>query len=95
MNLEVSVRHQELTDNIKEYALEQVQGLSQYWDRIVDGQIVFDKEGVSYMVEIILRVSGKTLTATATEDDIIKSVDTAVQKMERRLKRYKGKMINR
>lgn len=95
MNLEVSVRHQELPDNIKEYALEQVQGLSQYWDRIVDGQIVFDKEGVSFMVEIILRVSGKTLTATATEDDIIKSVDTAVQKMERRLKRYKGKMINR
>ena len=95
MNLEVSVRHQELTDNIKEYALQQVQGLSQFWDRIVDGQIVFDKEGVSYMVEIILRVSGKTLTATATEDDIIKSVDTAVQKMERRLKRYKGKLINR
>lgn len=95
MNLEVSVRHQELTDNIKEYALQQVQGLTQFWDRIVDGQIVFDKEGVSYMVEIVLRVSGKTLTATATEDDIIKSIDTAVQKMERRLKRYKGKIINR
>lgn len=94
MNLEFSVRHQEISDNIKEYALEQVQGLTQYWDRIVDGQIVFDKEGVDYLVEIILRVAGKTLTASAVEDDLIKGIDNAVRKMERRLKKYKGKLIN-
>jgi len=94
MNLEISVRHQEISDNIKEYALEQTQGLTQYWDRIVDGQIVFDKEGVDYFVEIVLRVSGKTLTVKSTEDDIIRAIDNAVQKMERRLKKYKGKLIN-
>lgn len=94
MNLEVTVRHQELSDNVKNYAIQEVQGLTQYWDNIPYGQIVFDKENVDYFVEIVIRVSGKTLTVSDTADDVIKAIDSAVNKLRRRLKKYKGKIIN-
>jgi putative sigma-54 modulation protein len=94
MNLEVTVRHIELSDNVKNYATQEVEGLTQYWDNIPYGQIVFDKEHVDFDVEIVIRVSGKTLTASDTADDVIKAVDGAVDKLRRQLKKYKGKMIN-
>ncbi|MCF7805634.1 MAG: ribosome-associated translation inhibitor RaiA [Candidatus Marinimicrobia bacterium] len=94
MQLELTVRHFELSDNYKEYALQEVENLSQYWDRIVDGQIVFDQEGNDYMVEVILRVSGKTLAVSAQQGDVMKAIDDAVNKMRRRLKKYKGKIIS-
>jgi len=94
MQLELTVRHFDLSDNYKEYAIQEVENLTQYWDRIVDGQIVFDQEGNDYMVEVILRVSGKTLAASDTSDDIMKAIDSAVNKMRRRLKKYKGKIIS-
>ncbi|MBS1272240.1 MAG: Ribosome hibernation promoting factor [Candidatus Marinimicrobia bacterium] len=94
MQLELTVRHFDLSDNYKEYAIQEVESLTQYWDRIVDGQIVFDQEGSDYMVEVILRVSGKTLAVSDTSDDIMKAIDSAVNKMRRRLKKYKGKIIS-
>ena len=94
MQIELTVRHFELSDSYKEYALQEVENLSQYWERIVDGQIVFDQEGNDYMVEIVLRVSGKTLAVSDTDADIMKAIDSAVDKMRRRLKKYKGKIIN-
>lgn len=84
----------ELSDNIKNYALQEVEGLTQYWDRIVDAQVVFDTEGPDYYVQIVSRVPGKTLKVDDTSDDVIKSIDNAVEKMRRRLKKYKGKLIN-
>jgi len=94
MQTEITIRHMELSDNIKNYAIQEVEKLTQYWDRIVDAQIIFDKEGDDYMVEIVSRVPGKTLTVNTATDDVIKSVDDAVNKMRRRLKKYKGKLIN-
>ena len=95
MRVDVTVRHFELSDDIKDYANREVDSLTQYFDRLIDAQVVFDQEHTDYIVQVVVRAPGKTITVTDTQDDVIKALDGAVDKMRRRLKKYKGKLINR
>ena len=94
MRIDVTVRHFDLSDNIKDYASKEVDSLTQYFERLIDAQIVFDQEHTDYAVQIVVRAPGKTITVTDTQDDVIKAVDGAVEKLRRRLKKFKGKLIN-
>jgi len=94
MQIDVTVRHFELSDNIKVYAEKEVDNLTQYFDRVIDAQVVFDQEHTDYIVQIVMRAPGKTISVTDTQDDVIKAIDGAVNKLRRRLKKYKAKLIN-
>ena len=95
MDIHFTARKFKARSNVKEHAIEAVKGLDRYYDGIVRGDIILSFERTTQSVkiaEINLHVHGMTLTATESSVDFIKSIDLAVEKLERQLSKYKTKI---
>ena len=91
MRINFTARHYKPSKRLKEYAQNEVKRLEKYYDGIVDCDIILDYQKDIQIAEVIINVYGSKLTVTEKTDDIYKSIDSAVSKLERQLKKYKGK----
>ncbi|MBM3324130.1 MAG: ribosome-associated translation inhibitor RaiA [Calditrichaeota bacterium] len=92
MRTSISARHFKVSDRLKEYAQEEVQRLTRYFDGIVDCNIELSYQKQNKTSEVALTVHGNLLKASETSDDFRKSIALSVDKLERQLKKYKGKL---
>ena len=67
--------------------------LDQYFDRIVDCEVVLDQEKKGHVVEFVVKVPHQTLTASALNDNLYKAVDEVQGKIETQLKKYHDKLV--
>lgn len=97
MNVQFTARHFKAHEGLKQYALSQVSTLKKFYDGIVNGNVVlrFEKTKESMKIaEINLGVYGASLVAIEKSEDFYKSIDNAIEKLERQLLKYKGKRKN-
>jgi putative sigma-54 modulation protein len=98
MNVQVTARRFKAHDSLREYAQSQVAKLERYYDNIINADVIlsFEKPRDSVKTaEISLGVYGKKIIAKESSDDFVKSIDLAITKLERQLKRYKTKNIDK
>lgn len=94
MRYRLTARHFTPSERLKQYVQKEVNRLERYYRGIIDCEVILDEEKLNKIAEIQLKVNGTLLTAAERSDDIFKSVDLAVEKIERQLKKYKGKLQN-
>ncbi|MEA3500850.1 MAG: ribosome-associated translation inhibitor RaiA [Candidatus Marinimicrobia bacterium] len=93
MKIEITARHIDLSDNLKEYIEIEMGRLSKIYDRIIDAQVILEVEAHSqHGVEIIVNVPKKQLVIKQKADEETKAIDEAIGKMVRQLKKYKEKL---
>lgn len=69
------------------------QSVGKYFDRPVDGAVTFSRDGHEYRADCTLHLSsGMYLQAQGRSTDIYASYDQAVERMEKRLRRYKRRI---
>lgn len=90
----ITGRHLEVTDAMKQYALEKVSKIEKLSSRIIDVNVIMDIQKLEHRVEIILKVNQTTIRSLACTQDMYASVDLAVSKIESQLRRYKTKLQN-
>ena len=96
MNVSVSARHMELTDAMKNYAVEKVQSLPRFYDGIQSVEVTYDKDSGQELVEII--VTGrhkKTFVAKTAGHDMYACLDQCVHKLAEQLRRHKDHIKDR
>lgn len=93
-NVMVTSRHEELNDQLKSSAVEEILRLSRYHNHIIDGDLTIDKKNSSYKAEMTLRVPGHVFVATAEEYDVAKAIDSAIDKTKTQLKKLKSKIVD-
>lgn len=91
-NIQITGRHLEVTDSMKDYALERVSKIERFMDRIIDVNVIMDIQKLDHKVEIILKVGHVKISSQATTTDMYVSVNKAVDKIESQLRRYKSKL---
>jgi ribosome hibernation promoting factor len=94
MNVQFTARHFKAHEGLKQYAMGQIETLKKYYDGILNGTVTLSFEKVRDSVkiaEISLKVYGTNLVAAEKSEDFYKSIDVAVNKLERQLVKYKGK----
>jgi putative sigma-54 modulation protein len=99
MTLEVQIigRNMDVTDRIRDYATKKVSKLDRYLNDIdetrVDLAYVKSARNASdrQVAQITVRGRGFILRAEERADDIFAALDTALDKIQRRIERYKGK----
>lgn len=97
MKMKVSALHFDADQKLIDFANEKVEKLKTFYDKIIDGNIVFrldnaqDKE--NKFAEIKLNIPGKELFAKRQSDSFEKSVDQAVEALRRQLKKHKEKVV--
>jgi len=94
MQITFTARHIKATDSLKNYAENEVNRLTKFFEGIVDCDIVLSKERSNNIAEISLKVSSGMLSVKESSDDFYKSIDLAVDKLERQIKKFKGKIRN-
>lgn len=96
MRIEVSAKHMELTDAIREYADHKVAKLPRYYDGVQEIEVVFEQNGHGeFFVE--LRVDSEkheTFVASQSGLDVYECVDSSVDKMTRQLTDFKERLKN-
>ena len=94
MNIEFTSRHFNAPENLKNYAISEVQKITKIYDRAIQCQILLFLEKGQYITELNLSVPSRKLNVKESTDNITKSIDLAVAKMITRVKKIKSKQNN-
>ncbi|MCS7239740.1 MAG: ribosome-associated translation inhibitor RaiA [Candidatus Bipolaricaulota bacterium] len=93
MDLHIVERYQVGSNSIRQYVEKKVGVLSRYFDRITRMDVVLETEGAVNRVQIMARlVNKKVIKAVAETNDMLTSLDEAVDKMQRQLVQFKEKL---
>ncbi|MFA6618659.1 MAG: ribosome-associated translation inhibitor RaiA [Candidatus Neomarinimicrobiota bacterium] len=93
MKVLITARHFSISEKTRKHVEEDVQQLLKIFDRITSVNIVFEKiKDYEYETDIVVNVPLKTLTIHEKADEMSKSLDIALEKMRRQLKKYKEQL---
>ena len=95
MNVKITARHFKAHDSLKEHVESCIDGLTKFYDGIINAEVILSYEKAQNSVkiaEIMIGIHGKTLTASAKSEEFEKSIELATQKIEAQLKKHKGKI---
>ena len=93
-DITIVARHLNITEAIKKYALQKAEKIKIFFEWILHIQITLDTgSDNSHLVERIVSISrGAPLVAKASDSDMYRAIDLAVDKIESQLKKHKGKI---
>lgn len=91
-NIKITGRHVEITDPMKDYAIEKISKIERFMNRIIDVNVIMDIQRFDHRVEIILKAGNIKITSQASSQDMYASIDKAVDKLEAQIRRYKSKI---
>lgn len=96
MNIIVKGKHFDVKNGIREQVEEKVSKLTRYFNHIINAEVEFSQDkgrtGMPLSVEITLHASGRIIRSEVEEKDPIVALDKALEKLERQLKKYKGRL---
>ncbi len=95
MEITFSSRHGDLSDALKEYARQEVEGLSRYFERLVEADITLNQERHRDIAEVRIHSSNDTHFASSEAEDMRSAIDGTVAKLKRQLQRHKEKLNRR
>jgi len=97
LDVEIYGRNMEITDRIREYVDKKVSKLDRYLPGIDEARVDLSYEksarnaGDRQVAQITVRGKGFILRSEERADDIFAALDIALDKIQRRMERYKGK----
>ncbi|HSW47407.1 MAG TPA: ribosome-associated translation inhibitor RaiA [Phycisphaerae bacterium] len=96
MRFAVTGRHLEMTDAMKQYAEEKAGRLSRFYDRVQSAEVVVEREGIQYRVEMVVSTDHKeAFVGQVHAGDYYEALDLVVDKVEGQLRKHKEKLRNR
>ena len=92
----VTVRHEQATDSLKDYATSKIEGLHLDYPRIIEAKAILDVQGKRHVAEVILFCANHiTIDASSETEDMYKSIDKAIDKITRRMRKYKTRLLKK
>ena len=92
MQIVVTGRHVEVTDDVREYVQSKASKLPRYYDRVQSIEVILDHESEQFRAEMIVHADGKQpFVASELGPDSFALIDLLVDKMERQLTKHKEK----
>lgn len=97
MNLLITGHHLDLTPPLRQYVEEKIGHVTRQFDNVIEAEVILALEGTTekgrrQRAELNLRVPGDTLHAECYAQDLYAAIDMMVEKMDRQMSRYKGKL---
>ena len=94
MQMNVSGHHVEVTDSLREYVESKISRIAQHFDLVSDVNCILTVEKLRHKAEATVLVNGGTIYADHTEEDMYAAIDGLVDKIERRVRKYKEKLVD-
>ena len=94
MQLNVSGHHVEITDSLRGYVESKIERLERHFDLVSDVHCILTVEKSRHKAEAKVNVNGGTIFAETTEEDMYAAIDGLVDKLDRRVRKHKEKMVD-
>ncbi|HNP36991.1 MAG TPA: ribosome-associated translation inhibitor RaiA [Woeseiaceae bacterium] len=94
MQLNVSGHHVEITDSLRGYVESKIERLERHFDLVSDVHCILTVEKLRHKAEAKVNVNGDTIFAETTEEDMYAAIDGLVDKLDRRVRKHKEKLVD-
>jgi putative sigma-54 modulation protein len=91
MQMSVTGHHIDVTPALHSYLEKKLERILRHFDQLIDTHFVLTVEKLQHKAEATLRVSGETIHAVATEENMYASIDALADRLERRVRKHKEK----
>jgi ribosome hibernation promoting factor len=94
MQLNVSGHHIEVTEALRNYVESKIEKIGRHFDLVSDINCILTVEKLRHKAEATVQVNGGTIYADAIEEDMYAAIDCLVDKLDRRVRKYKEKLVD-
>ncbi len=94
MQMNVSGHHIEITDALRQYVESKMERLERHCELVSDIHCILSVEKLRHKAEAKVNVNGDTVFAEATQEDMYAAIDGLVDKLDRRVRKHKEKLID-
>jgi len=92
----VTVRHEHVTDALREHAIKKIESLHLDYPRIIEAKIILDVQKNRHIAEIILFCANHiTIEAHTEGKDMYVALDETIEKIARRMRKHKTRLLKR
>jgi putative sigma-54 modulation protein len=92
MQVNVTFRHMEATDALRQHAERRLRRIGKYVHRPIDAHVILSVVKRRHIAEIILNADRTTLNAKEETDDLYSAIDLAGDKLEQRARKHTEKL---
>jgi len=92
MQINLSGHHVEITEALREYVNTKFAKLERHFDHINNVHAVLTVEKLNQIAEATVHLNGTEVHAKAENSDMYASIDALVDKLDRQILKYKGKI---
>jgi putative sigma-54 modulation protein len=94
MQLNVSGHHIEITESLRAYVESKIEKIGRHFDIVSDVKCILTVEKLRHKAEATVSVNGGKIYAEATEEDMYAAIDSLTDKLDRRVRKYKEKLVD-
>lgn len=88
----VTGRDVQVTEAMKNYAIEKLSKMERFNTRIIDVTVTMDIQKLDHRVDIVMKVDHVKVRSEAVSTDMYASIDKAVDKLQSQLRKYKDRI---
>lgn len=92
MKTRITGKHLEISPEIKTFIEDTLSKLEKYEDHILDSTVIIEHNDKRYKVEVEVHVKKHVFTASDESYDLTTSIDNAVNKVKKQLKKFEEKL---
>ena len=94
MQLNVTGHHIEITPALRSYVQKKLERIERHFEQVIDVHCVLSVEKLRQKAEATLHVSGSSIHADSTEEDMYAAIDLLADKLDRCIKKHKEKLTD-
>lgn len=94
MQLDITGHHVEVTEPMRDYVVSKLDKIERHFDLVSDVHCILTVEKLRHKAEATVNVNGAKLYADATEADMYAAIDGLADKLERRVRKHKEKLVD-
>ena len=95
MNITITTRGYKAPERLKFYINDKMKRLERFEDKIMDIEAILSYEKLDQVVEFKLHINHKVIVVKEKSEDVFKSIDLAIDNLERQIAKIKDKIKSR
>ena len=95
MNLNLTGHHVVITPAMRDYVTSKIDKITRHFDHVIDVSVILSVEKLKQKAEANVHVRGKDIFVETDSVDMYASIDSLVDKLDRRILKHKEKNADR
>ena len=94
MQLDITGHHVEVSEPLRENVTSKLDKIGSHFDLVSDVHCILTVEKLRHKAEATVSVNGAKIYADATEENMYAAIDGLADKLERRVRKHKEKLVD-